>query len=531
MLKSRDLFDSSLLTGLHDLYENQWPTLCDLTIICANEEKVLAHKLILAVHSEYFAALFKHNPETMTTTSLPQFDSGVVKVIIKSLILGTDVTELNDVGLYQIIRAADYFQMKDLVSVLTDMILAEMTTENIQDVFDLSQTICSPTLEEACNDFIKTNIQAIFATNRAFLQGFSKRRFEIIFSKPWTLFQDKFGRPCDKMETIENLLFILYETLTASGLERCLESGHRLKELPDILKCFKKEDLHYIFTQNNSSVPWQHYNRKRVLSQNLELVLRFCTMYEAEPKLKSHLESNSHEIYWLPPTVLPWGTLLPSNTRPFGTHLTNFFEHPRNVEKWSVEGLIRKINIKSRTLDGKHIIQGLQFFLENGETKSVGMDMDDLNQVDVLVVPHDQHIRDFIIRSDSYIDAIGFETNQGQTFGLIGGSGGSLTPANSLTASLHRQLDKSFYYYIDGIRGKTVDCRPFCNKVLTDYDDRFICDIQFKYVCIPHEEAFIGPKGLVASKSEWKNESETIFVDSNQVSFVDFIFNLFPENV
>ena len=93
-------------------------------------------------------------------------------------------------------------------------------------------------------------------------------------------------------------------------------------------------------------------------------------------------------------------------------------------EKWSVEGLIRKINIKSRTLDGRKIIQGMTFFLENGETKSVGMDMNDLDQVDVLVVPPDQHIRDFIIRSDSYIDAIGFETNQGQTFGLIAGTRG-----------------------------------------------------------------------------------------------------------
>ena len=68
----------------------------------ANEENVLAHKLILAVHSEYFAALFRHNPETLTTISLPQFDSVVMKLLIKSLVLGMDITEFQDVGFYQI---------------------------------------------------------------------------------------------------------------------------------------------------------------------------------------------------------------------------------------------------------------------------------------------------------------------------------------------------------------------------------------------------------------------------------------------
>ena len=191
-------------------------------------------------------------------------------------------------------------------------------------------------------------------------------------------------------------------------------------------------------------------------------ILLFC------PFFYPSFTSNSHEIYWLP-----------ANAKRFGPYVQNMYAG----EKWSVEGLIRKINIKSGTLDGRKIIQGLTFFLENGETKSVGMDMNDLVRTDVLVVPDDQHIRDFIIQSDSYIDAIGFETNKGRSFGPIGGSGGSHTPANFLTASLQRHPDKN-YYYIDGIRGKTV----------TTLGESFICGIQLKYVCIPFEEAIIGPK-------------------------------------
>merc|ERR1712156_242585 len=37
---------------------------------------------------------------------------------------------------------------------------------------------------------------------------------------------------------------------------------------------------------------------------------------------------------------------------------------------------------------------------------------------------------------------------------------------------------------------------------------RFICEIQFKYLCIPIEEAFIGPKGLVPRKSEYKEQKK-----------------------
>ena len=121
-----------------------------------------------------------------------------------------------------------------------------------------------------------------------------------------------------------------------------------------------------------------------------------------------------------------------------------------NHQKWKIEGQIRKINVKSRTWQDRHIIQGIQVFMVNGETEAFGMELNDTFRVETLEVPAGEHIKDFVIRSGFYIDAIGFKTNKGKKIGLIGGSGGSLVNHGS------NALRGTDNYYIDGIQGITV---------------------------------------------------------------------------
>ena len=102
--------DSSLVNGLRSIYKNHWSSFCDLKISCGDGQTVIAPKLILAVHSDYFSALLKHEPET-TTISLPQFDSALVTFVIKSLV-DFDENDFEDVELGQVVSVADYFQMK-----------------------------------------------------------------------------------------------------------------------------------------------------------------------------------------------------------------------------------------------------------------------------------------------------------------------------------------------------------------------------------------------------------------------------------
>ena len=154
----------------------------------------------------------------------------------------------------------------------------------------------------------------------------------------------------------------------------------------------------------------------------------------------------------------------------FGSHNL----HPaEDHQRWKIEGQIRRINVKSRTWDGSHIIQGIQVFMENGETQAFGMDLHDTVRVDSLEVPVGEHIKEFIVRSGFLIDAIGFKTDKGNTLGLIGGNGDSLrNSANVVT-----KLD---HYYVDGIQGITI---------VTE-DAPCICQIQFKYVTVPSSNMY-----------------------------------------
>ena len=163
---------------------------------------------------------------------------------------------------------------------------------------------------------------------------------------------------------------------------------------------------------------------------------------------------------WAPPQT---------SGRYIGSH--NDIVKTKNHQKWKIEGQIRKINVKSRIWDGKHIIQGIQVFLENGETEAFGMDLYDTIQVDSLEVPAGERIKEFIIRSGYYLDAIGFKTDKGKTLGLIGGNGGALRNSGVVVKA-------SDHYYVEGIQGITVVTKGApC-----------ICEIQFKYVIVPSSD-------------------------------------------
>ena len=236
--------DSSLVNGLRSIYKNHWSLFCDLKISCGDGETVIAPKLILAVHSDYFSALLKHEPET-TTISLPQFNSASVTFVIKSLV-DFNENDFDDVELGQVVRVADYFQMKELVAIVSDVIITKLTTEDLQVVLNLNQMIISPNLEKGCVSFIKANIQEIFKHQDPLLKSLPKATLLKTFSQPLNLLEDQFGRQCDIIETTEHLFYILSHILRASG---------RIEDLPEFLRhCFKGDYLYFIFTQDYDKV-------------------------------------------------------------------------------------------------------------------------------------------------------------------------------------------------------------------------------------------------------------------------------------
>jgi len=239
---SQEHLDKTFVDGLKKIYENNWPDFCDLTIACADGEKVSAPKLILAVRSEYFAALFRHEPQKYLL-NLPQFNSDLMRIVIGSLIV-IDEDQLKDAGLDQVIRVADYFQITDLVMVISDLMGANINKENLQEMIHLTQEINVPNLEYACMKFLKDDVVEIFDSEPSIFQTLSKKMWTELLKYPLAKICDKVGRQCDVLETLENLYYILIETLKTSN---------RFQELPYFINnCLHKEDLYAIFIDGQS---------------------------------------------------------------------------------------------------------------------------------------------------------------------------------------------------------------------------------------------------------------------------------------
>ena len=92
----------------------------------------------------------------------------------------------------------------------------------------------------------------------------------------------------------------------------------------------------------------------------------------------------------------------------------------------------------------------------------------DGDNVTSLEVPENQHIKTVShLRAGYYIDAIGFETNEGIALGPVGGNGGNY----------YNDLDSRYgkkHHYLSGMRGMIAH---------TDYAP-CICNLQFMFVIV-----------------------------------------------
>ena len=132
---------------------------------------------------------------------------------------------------------------------------------------------------------------------------------------------------------------------------------------------------------------------------------------------KSYLNDFTDSPSAFPGATFHWAPF----TGYFGSHYD--VVQTENHRRWKIEGQIRKINVKSRTLYEPypriHIIQGIQVFMENGETEAFGMDLGDTVRVDSLEVPVGEHIKEFVVRSRVVITLMPLDLRQTKASCLV----------------------------------------------------------------------------------------------------------------
>ena len=114
--------------------ENQF---YDFVIKDKDGAEIRSHKFILASQSEYFAALFRRNPNASETT-FEDFSIDVIKECIEYFY----VLELNLTGenFQDILMFADFISLREVIAIYTDYIVENIDESNYASVIDLGNS-------------------------------------------------------------------------------------------------------------------------------------------------------------------------------------------------------------------------------------------------------------------------------------------------------------------------------------------------------------------------------------------------------
>ena len=109
----------------------------DFVIKDRDGAEIRSHKFILASQSEYFATLFRRNPDASETT-IEEFSIDVIKECIEYFY----VLELNLTGenVQDVLMFADFITLREVIAICTDYITENIDESNYASVIDLGNS-------------------------------------------------------------------------------------------------------------------------------------------------------------------------------------------------------------------------------------------------------------------------------------------------------------------------------------------------------------------------------------------------------
>ena len=188
------------------------------------------------------------------------------------------------------------------------------------------------------------------------------------------------------------------------------------------------------------------------------------------------MDRGEYDISW---PIGPFGTNNEEGTRgATGGRARRSTQKAKKSSEWSVEGPFHKISVKTRICNGLQIVQGLKFEFEDGTVEAYGMDINDETNVSELEVPKGQHIKDVVLRSEKYINQIGFTTNEGMVLGPVGGDGGN-----------PRRQFYGYGYYRGGAKKYLHDIKG--TTLIGNDGQSFIGEFHYRYILLDDQTRVI----------------------------------------
>ena len=135
-------------------------TFADVCFIIENEQ-IYAHKLILSSRSPYFSKLIKANCKDNSTLEI-EIEDSAPKIFLGILeYMYTDELKLSIQNVWEIYKAANFYELFDLVTSCQDFIKKKIQIDTVSIILKNSQIIENTILVTCCYEFIEKNIKNI----------------------------------------------------------------------------------------------------------------------------------------------------------------------------------------------------------------------------------------------------------------------------------------------------------------------------------------------------------------------------------
>lgn len=472
--------------SLRRMYQDDDDFLSDVCLL-VGDQKILAHKIVLAIHSDFFKFLFRNEETKEVKIEVCSYHT--LTTIIHYFYTGKPELTLDNVQ--DVLVASNFLQVKELITKCSDLMARNLDVTNCVTVLRLADLLNNDVLLQEAINFIGDKFHTLLTSST----------IDDMMMLPVDLFAK-----CIKSDRI--ILFSQYGTvLPAIQREEALvrvivkyvrhcEQEKRIKDTWPLFRSLKLPYIAHHLDFRKSGLPeLANFDddptvHSLIRSSRVEKEDDLRRKYSVDPFSKHNSTLRAFSIMY----VL-W-------TEKFGCGPNSSY---REVRPFCCEGgtdkFITSIKLYFRTWEAKQILGGLKVCWSNGSTDVAGLtelhtEQQQLPQQQSQQLPHQQqqppsveqqqmmdmvhlqgglqqmdlqlpagglqtysvdleegeNIQKFDICSGWLIDRVTISTNKGRTFGPFGGEGGEARR----TQRLLRRIVDLRYVYLDGIRGYVV---------------------------------------------------------------------------
>jgi len=437
-----------LVENLRKVYEDEDCFLHDVTLVSkeSGEREVKAHRVILAIQSDYFKCMFRNEKKERIEMNM---STETLKIVVRTLYTGK--TDINIENVQDLLEASNYLQAKEMNTRCVEFMVRNLDLSNCVAVLRLADQLNLEKLLQDSINFIGDHFQLLFEENNDFKQ-LPVELFAKCIKSDRIILYSKYGTVLPAIQREEALVAVIVKYVKFTNY------SVRVKDTWPLFRNLKLPFIahHLDFT---------------------EIGLPELSNFEDDPTLHSLIRSSKipkeddlRRRYSVDP-FSKHNSQLRSFSVKYNIWTERFGSGPKSayceVRPFSCEGgpdkFIRTVQFWFRNFDERRILGGIKLVWSNGSTDVAGETEESpsgpsgaggAGEFETLTASlgEGEHFQKLDINSSWFIERVRLSSNLGNVFGPYGGEGGE-------DRRPHRTIRKGVnpkHVYLDGVRGYVV---------------------------------------------------------------------------